>query len=127
MFIKITGFHEPVEGIGTVLPEQLRIPPSNYYDVILTLIRWLSPHPQALLRDDKKRPVCPSPFELNHSLWTFAKVSTARTCFADPRVLQRQNNLFDDNNTIPEHLFARYDLVLPSTIEAFMNCTIIDK
>lgn len=127
MFIKITGFHAPNEGNGLVLPRELRNPPSNHSHVILALIRWLSPHPLAILRDDEKRPVCPSPFEFNHALWTFTKLASERTCFADARILQRQRGFFDDKNPVDEHLFASYDLVQPETLDTFINCTIIDR
>ena len=126
MFIKIAGFQGNL-GHGIELPKELRNPPLNHNDVTLTLIRWLSPHPDALLRDDDKRPVCPPPFEFNHSLWTFTKVPSARTCFDDPRVLQRQGDLFSEKNPVADHKFARYDLVEPHSLETFMNCTFIDQ
>ena len=125
MFIKITGFHDPAEGNGMVLPEGLRHPRSNHKHVILALVRWLSPHPNAITRDDHQRPVCPPPFEFNHALWTFAKVESARTCFS-ARQFQPQSNLFGETNPVEQHKYARYGLLQPTTFETFMNCTVIN-
>ena len=128
MFVKITGFRDPEEaGNGLVLKEDLRHPTKkNHQHVILALVRWLSPHPNAITRDDKKLPVCPPPFEFNHALWTFSKVTSPRTCFTESQ-FQAQSHLFGETNPKAHHLYARYGLVQPTTFETFMNCTVINK
>ncbi len=65
MFIEVSGF-----GVdsGIILPHHLRHPEPNTSTVTLALVRWMSPHPDALLRDSEHRPLCPSPFDINHAL-----------------------------------------------------------
>ena len=91
MFIEITGFNE------IVLPEYLRQPPDNKTTLVLCLIRWLAPHPDARLRDADKRPVCPAPFDINHSLWRFARSHRLRAPFR-PDVLDPQIHIFPGRN-----------------------------
>ena len=88
MFIEVTGFNE------TVLPEYLRQPPDNTTTLALCLIRWLAPHPDARLRDADNRPVCPAPFDINHSLWRFARSYRLRAAFR-PDVPDRQIHIYE--------------------------------
>ena len=70
MFVKVSGLSEA----GIDVPEEMRASAHNSCNeksVTLALVRWLSPHADALLRDDQLRPVCPPPFDINHALWTF--------------------------------------------------------
>ena len=125
MFIEVTGFNE------IVLPEYLRQPPDNTTTLVLCLIRWLAPHPDARLRDADKRPVCPAPFDINHSLWRFARSHRMREPFR-ANVLDPQIHIFPGQNDTErravsvEQQFAYYDLVLPETFISFMNCTVLD-
>ena len=103
----------------------------NTTSVVFALVRWMSPHPNAMLRDSEKRPVCPPPFDLNHALWTFTKLPGRRDSFSDAHVM-RQLDLFPGSDRASKldraSTFerARYDLVELDSIDKFMNCTTID-
>ena len=132
MFIRVSGFSSELGGIH--LPLDLRNHPQDVDDtVVLALVRWMSPHPAALLRDSKLRPICPPPFDINHTLWVFSKCRFRRRCFADTHLFSRQLHLFDGVDDITRHEnasqqeFAMYDLVQPESIECYMNCTTIDS
>lgn len=125
MFVKVSGFSRD----GTILPHFLRSPPSNDHRVSLALVRWLSPHPLALLRDSEKRPVCTSPFDINHALWTFSRQERERTVLGvkvfKPSTLEKQGHLLTGQD-VDQLRFAMYDLIRPETFERYMNCTIVD-
>ena len=122
MFVKVSGF-----GSGIMLPAHLRdADPSS---VVLALVRWLSPHERAIIRDDKKRPICTPPFDINHALWRYTKTARARQLFRS-RYVARQRALFgiDDDTqslTIARDRFAHYDLLDPRSFETYVNCTSI--
>ena len=117
MFIKVTGFDDT----AIVIPECLRNPATNTDSVVMAVVRWLSPHPQALLRDSDLKPVCVPPFDVNHALWKFTRVFDGEDIFL----------ITSDYNTRranAENLaFARYDLIQIETIDTFMNCTCVDN
>jgi len=127
MFVKICGFSEE----GIILPRFLRNPLTNKNDVILALVRWLSPHPTTVLRDSEKRPVCPGPFDTNHSLWKFTELDQRRPAFTPAR-LSDKLHMFNgcDDNARKGHAEtfskAQYDLVRVESLDYFMNCTYID-
>ena len=129
MFVRISGFGEHS---GVQLPVELRNPTTNCTSAVLVLIRWLSPHPNAILRDAGHRPVCPSPFDINHALWKFSVLPHQRV------VLQRRNaeaqlSMFQGSIDAEkrEHVHslsrARYDLIQVEAIDKFMNYTTIDS
>ena len=132
MFVKISNFGH---GTGIFLPPNLQDPTlknkKNTTSVVFALVRWMSPHPNAMLRDSEKRPVCPPPFDLNHALWTFTKLPGRRDSFSDAHVM-RQLDLFPGSDRASKldraSTFerARYDLVELDSIDKFMNCTTID-
>ena len=93
MFVRVSGFSSESGGIH--LPSDLTNHPGQHDSVVLALVRWLSPHPNALIRDSKLRPICPPPFDTNHALWVFSKRPSPRRCFADTHLLSRQLHLFD--------------------------------
>ena len=121
MFVRLTGFGE-ISGIS--IPLHLRNPRKNSSSLDLALVRWLSPHPTALLRDDNLRPVCPPPFDINHALWKFSKRNTRRWTrttriqhlFPAPTVEER-------SLMMETHQYAMYDFVQPQSIDVYMNCT----
>ena len=124
MFVEIEGFNEN----GITLPHHLT--PTTDGRIILTLIRWLSPHPRAILRDKSLRPVCPPPLDINHSLWKFTE--TRRPMLTNDTIV-RNLNLYDGDD-IPQrercaHLESRatYDLIVPQSIDYFINCTRSDE
>ena len=129
MFVKVCGFGG---SSGICLPVCLRNPLTNCNSVVLALVRWLSPHPDAILRDSEHRPVCPSPFDINHALWTFTKLPRHRDCFNGIH-FERQLDLFDGYDDVTKRANAnelkraRYDLIQLESIEKFMNCTAIDN
>ena len=129
MFVRITGFGTPS---GVELPVYLRNPVSNSKSVVFAVIRWMSPHPNANVRDSELRPVCPSPFEINHALWRFTTVSRPRAAM-DRRNVENQLSIFQGSTDGEKRQHAmslsraRYDLVQVQSIDKFMNCTTIDN
>ena len=122
MFLRVSGFCDD----RIKLPLTLRNPPTNSSSVVLALVRWLSPHPNAVLRDSERRPVCYAPFDINHSLWKFTKLPAPRASFA-PRNIQRQIHLFGGQRELVNRLCqARYDLYEIENLDYFMNCTHVD-
>lgn len=139
MFVKVFGFMDSDIVAPSYLRSALNDNSNNSCSddemndcVTLALVRWLSPHSDALLRDSDLRPVCPSPFDVNHALWTFSKIRRRRDVF-ERRNITRQLNLFagkDDGERREqaERLSrAWYDLIQVDTIEKYMNCTCIDN
>lgn len=128
MIVRISGFGE---GVDISLPAYLRNPQHNTRKVVLALVRWLSPHPHATSRDFKHRPVCPAPFDINHALWTFARLDRERLVFRQGHHVS-QLDLFpgSDRGTrltaARTHSRAMYDFVQLESIEHFINCTTID-
>ena len=128
MFVKISGF-----GVGSdiALPKGLRIPKANQHEVVLALVRWLSPHPNATVRDSEGRPLCPAPFDLNHTLWKYTRLKKKRLPFAR-RYHLSQLDLFPGSDVHSQRAEAdrlawcRYDLIELDSIDHFMNCTILD-
>ena len=132
MFIRVSGFSEQEGGIS--IPDDLKNQGRNSDNtLVLALVRWMSVHPNALIRDSELRPICPSPLDINHALWVFSKLGRRRESFSDTHQLTRQLNLFDGVDDITRrqnadhHAFAMYDLVQPESIECYMNCTTIDN
>ena len=129
MFVRISGFGA---NSGVELPLPLRNPPQNTKSVVLALIRWLVPHPNALLRDAERRPVCPPPFDINHALWQYSVLPRPRACLQRANV-ERHLSMFQGctDNQRRDHAHslrrARYDLVQVESIDKFMNCTTIDN
>ena len=131
MFVRVSGLAEA----GVTVPRDLRVPANNTCDenrVTLALVRWLSPHAAALLRDDQLRPVCPPPFDINHALWTFSRTRHVRPYFSD-HLFSRQLTLFPGHDRVTRRQYAytlrhaRYDLVKLESIDIFMNCTLLDN
>ena len=131
MFVRVSGLTEA----GIQVPLPLRYPANdscNDDQVSLTLVRWLSPHPRALLRDDKMLPVCPPPFGTNHALWTFSKTCRRRGYLTD-HLFAEQLHLFPgrdrDTQRINAGSFQRamYDLIMIESFDTIMNCTRVDN
>ena len=130
MFVKVSGFVKDPPGDGLELPVALRHPPSNYENVIFAVIRWLSPHPDAILRDQLLRPICPAPFDINHALWKFSRLESRRVSFnPSGNAITSQLHLFDGKDIstrlecVENEAFAYYDLIEPESLSTFMNCT----
>ena len=128
MFVEISGFDNNTPN-AIVLPQDYRSPVTNTHSVVFALIRWLSPHPEAILRDDGCRPICSPPFDINHVLWEFTKESTDTVSTS---VLQ-QNIMFYDGDTMEERFKngkleckTKFDLIIPESFDKFMNCTRIN-
>ena len=120
VFVQITGLQDFL-----TLPASLRNHIDYVTSVILALIRWLSPHPDAiLLRDDQLRPTCPSPLDINHALWTFTE--TTRPNLTDA-VVMRNSSCYPDADTIINEKTARFDLVQPESLHMYLNCTQLDN
>jgi hypothetical protein len=128
LFIKLSGF-TPDSG-GVELPRKYRIPLTNTDSVVFSLVRWLSPHPDAILRDSKLRPVCPSPLDINHALWRY---TTENRPLLTQSIINRHLTYYPgptiqdsvDNANLERE--AMFDLVVPESFETFMNCTITDN
>ena len=117
MFVMIAGFQDFL-----TIPKYLRNPKHNMDSVTLVLIRWLAPHPNAILRDAQLRPTCPPPFDINHVLWTFAK--SRRVDLTDDIVF-KNSSCYPDTNSIINEKTARFDLIQPQTLDMYMNCTVL--
>ena len=132
--MRISGFGTD----GIVLPTKMRVPTSNTHNVVLTLVRRLSAHQDASLRDDQQSPVCSPPLFMNHSLWSYAKVSSRRSVFegidnGSAFELERQLSVFrgsidrERRAHAKTHAYARFDLVAPARLHSFMNCTVVHE
>ena len=135
MFVRVSG----LEQAGISVPRSLlyvQETPTvvfsntcNKHSVTLALCRWLAPHPLALARDQQLRPLCPSPFDINHALWTFEKTDRQRGYFSDHH-FARQLHMFPGSESAvrrlnaDSHKNARYDLIPLETMDAFTNCTV---
>ena len=119
VFVKITGLQDFM-----TLPSCLRNHIDDVTAVTLTLIRWLSPHPDAILRDDQLRPTCPPPLDINHALWKFTE--TTRPNLTDAIVMSN-SSCYPDANTIINEKTARFDLVQPESLHLYLNCTQLDR
>ena len=63
MFVQVTGLQQA----GVPVPDYLTSPRNNTCNshmVTLALVRWLSPHNNAVARDEQQRPLCPAPFDI---------------------------------------------------------------
>ena len=120
-FVEISGFNDQL-----VLPTKLRNPPTNSRRVTLALVRWLAPHPDALLRDSDNRPIAPSPLDINHALWKFAE--TQRPVLT-PAVLEKNLSYYDGHDRSSRvananlERTAMFDLLEPETFTNYVNCT----
>ena len=133
MFIHISNFGH---GSGIFLPPNMQDPelknPKNTSSVVLAVVRWMSPHPNAMLCDSEHLPVCVPPFDLNHALWTFTKLDGPRDSFSDANV-RRQLDLFPGSDlrsklhSASTFKRARYDLIELDSIDKFINCTTINE
>ena len=129
MFVRISDFGDKS---GVQLPVALRNPTTNRKSVVLALIRWLSPHRNAILRDAERRPICPPPFDINHALWQYSVLPRSRESLQRANV-DRHLSMFsgctDAQKRAHAHSLrrARYDLVQVQSIDKFMNCTTIDN
>ena len=126
MFVEIEGFNEN----GITLPHHLT--PTTDGRIILTLIRWLSPHPRAILRDKSLRPICPPPLDINHALWKFTETGLPRPLLTDVAITRNLNH-YHGNDIVERKRAALlesrafYDLIVPESIDYFMNCTRCDQ
>jgi len=114
---------------------QKRVPANstcNEDQVTLALVRWLSPHPRALLRDDKMLPVCPPTFGTNHALWTFSRTLRRRGYLTD-HLFAEQLHLFPGRDRVTQRINAdsfqraMYDLIMIESFDTIMNCTRVDN
>ena len=136
MFVEVTGFLDTAIEVPAYLRSELQYDSDSDTDTTdclkFALVRWLSPHPRAVLRDSESRPVCPPPFDVNHALWSFSRTPRQRIAFYR-RNITRQLSLFPGNNDMERRAHARrlshawYDLVAVDTIEKYMNCTFVDN
>ena len=110
-----------------MIPTHLLGVDHNHRSITLTLIRWMSPHPDAILRDSSLRPVCPAPLDINHALWTF---SQSPRPLINQRIIDThytQPNVDASNRHIESERLARFGLVTPESIKSYVNCTFINN
>ena len=125
-FVKVSGFSQN----GIPLPANLRLSQTNTSDVTFAMIRWLSPHPSALIRDRKLRPICMPPFDINHALWKFAECT--RPLISDA-ILGRQIMSYEGRdmatrvNNMHAERRAWFYLIQPESLDLILNCTPIDN
>jgi len=98
MFVKVSGFGQ---ASGITLPLHVRNSEEDTSSVVFAVVRWLSAHPSATLRDSKGRPVCPPPLDTNHALWTYSKLARRRAIFyTRAPYVRRQLSAFAGSNEI---------------------------
>ena len=115
---------------GVKLHKSLQVPKNNFSSVVLTLVRWLTPHQDAIVRDEAKRPLCPSPLDMNHALWKFAErdrrlltpvvMGKHVTCYEGRSVAEKVRHMHTEKK-------AWFDFVLPESLDIILNCTSINK
>ena len=130
MFIRVSGFLLA----GIQVPRSLREPANtncSASSVTLALVRWLSPDPNAMMRDAQLLPLCPPPFASNHALWQFT-LGYRRRYFAD-HIFAEQLHLFhgedrdQQRESARSQSCARYDLIQIESIIKIINCTFVDN
>ena len=98
----------------------------------LVLIRWMSPHPDSVERDEVYRPVCPGPLRINNCLWQYSKTPEPRLCMTR-QIFRRHRQLFgdreeDQHNVRQNELHAWYGLIEPVNVEETMNmCPVFQR
>ena len=125
MFVTLSGFFDDPSD-GFVLPTCYRDRGDNINTLELALVRWLSPHPDALLRDSKLRPICKPPMDINHALWTYSTRPVDRDLHADHLQFYDGNTEDEKKKCFLLETRAYFDLIQPDSFVAFMNCTRID-
>ena len=97
--------------------------------VSYALVRWLTPHPEALVRDTMQRPICPPPMDINHALWKFA---TENRPLLTPSIVNRHITSYPggtmDDKVRHMHSEERawFGLVEIDCIEEILNCTYVN-
>ena len=124
MFVKVSGFGQ---ASGITLPFDVRNSEEDTSSVVFAVVRWLSAHPSATLRDSKGRPVCPPPLDTNHALWTYSKLPRRRAIFyTRAPYFRRQLSSFAGSDEIQRiknsntEAFAYYGMVLPESDFCFV-------
>ena len=121
-FVTIAGFDNDT----LALPRSMRHPPSNTHSVTLALVRWLSPHPNALIRDSHHRPIACSPLDINHAMWTF---TTAHRNLLSVNTLFRHEHMYDGPDRQSRQALAMkernavFEFLEPETFVSYVNCT----
>ena len=129
VFVKLSGFVDIPSDTGLFLPENCRNEITNNRSVVFALVRWLVPHPDALVRDFKLRPICPAPLDINHALWIYARSprNSLTTNIIDNHIMFYEGDTPEarENSFISERE-AFFDLVQPQSFDRFINCTPIN-
>ena len=127
MFVTLSGFSEDSNNGDIVLPRIYRNPTQS---LELALVRWLSPHPNSLIRDSNLRPICSAPLDINHALWTYSR--RARNSLT-PSVIRKHFDFFDGDSpdekqrSVDSECDAYLDLIQVECIQRFVNCTPINR
>ena len=94
--------------------------------ITLVLVRWFSPHPDAMARDSLFRPVCPGPLGVNHCKWIRAVTTRPRRCINDARSWSRAQKVLgirptDLEVTRADLTHARYEFQQVEGIEQYVS------
>ena len=120
MFVHLSGFDNSDDGVPPVDGED---------SVTYALVRWLTAHPNALIRDDCMRPLCSSPMDINHGLWKFAEEDRP---LVTPSILGKHVTFYPGKNVSEKvnHMHSEerawFGLVEVDCIKEIMNCTCVD-
>ena len=125
MFVIVSGFVKD-RTRGFVLKPEFRNTPSNSHDVQFALVRWLSPHADALVRDVKLRPIAPAPMDINHALWTYARRPERRDLMGPHNVFYEGVTETEREHSLERESHAYFDLIRPDAFVGFVNCTPIN-
>lgn len=103
-FLRLEGFTSEFP-----LPSSLSRPGISPDQVNFVLVRWFSPHPEAVERDELHRPLCPGPLGINHCSWVWSKTTRPRSCITNERIWSSWEGI---RNTVPEEVrVKRQDLM----------------
>ena len=98
--------------------------------VTYVLVRWLTAHPRALVRDDALRPLCPPPLNINHTLWKFAEEDRPllTTRIVNQHITSYPGNTMCESLTqMHSEQRAWFGLVEIDCMREILNCTSVDN
>ena len=123
MFVRVSGFQSVNNNGGVVLPEIYRTDNPGG-SILFTLVRWLIPHADALLRDSQLRPIGRPPLDINHALWKFAERDRPVPEVAFRRQLHFYGSADERVENLRLERRAYFDLLQPDCFETYVNCTV---
>ena len=94
------------------------------YQVVGALVRWFTPHADALMSGDS--PTCPGPLCHSHNLWSWHRTEVRRTAISGyhyGRLPDAQKAWLQPQSKREALHFASYDVVELQTLGKYANVT----